>query len=72
MSNSALAGSQLDFWVAKAEGIDPTVDAQMKFTPSTDWAHGGPLIDREGIRIAPLDEAAFREGYGLPRHPLRR
>jgi hypothetical protein len=54
MNVSALAGAQLDFWVAKAEGIDPAVDTQMKFTPSTDWAHGGPLIDREGIQIAPM------------------
>lgn len=54
MKVSELAGSQLDFWVAKAEGVEASVDTQLKFTPSTDWAQGGPIIDREGIQIAPM------------------
>lgn len=54
MKVSELAGSQLDFWVARAEGVEATVDTQLKFTPSTDWAQGGPIIDREGIAISPM------------------
>lgn len=54
MKVSDLAGSQLDFWVAKAEGVEASVDIHLKFMPSTDWAQGGPIIDREGIQIAPM------------------
>lgn len=54
MKVSDLAGSQLDFWVAKAEGVEATVDTQLKFMPSTNWAQGGPIIDREGIQVAPM------------------
>ncbi|MDQ0082967.1 hypothetical protein J2W35_003326 [Variovorax boronicumulans] len=54
MKVSDLAGSQLDFWVAKAEGVEASVDTHLKFMPSTDWAQGGPIIDREGIQVAPM------------------
>ena len=54
MKVSELAGVQLDFWVAKAEGVESSIDTQLKFTPSTDWAQGGPIIDREGIQVAPM------------------
>lgn len=52
MKTSELAGSQLDFWVARAEGVDASTDSQLKFTPSTDWAQGGPIIEREKIMVA--------------------
>jgi len=54
MKVSDLAGSQLDFWVAKAEGVEPTVDTQLKYSPSTDWTVAGPIIDREGIALSPM------------------
>ena len=51
-----LTGRALDWAVAKCEGInqrgpDNPVDRPMSYTyrPSTDWAQGGPIIDREGI-----------------------
>lgn len=51
MKTDELTGSMLDYWVARAEGIKPTVDQQMEFCPSTDWALAGPIIEREQIMI---------------------
>lgn len=66
---SELTGSALDWAVAKCEGIDLTngcynrllVDGRMSkgqamlapYQPSTDWAQGGPIIERERIQITP-------------------
>lgn len=52
MSASAreLLGAELDRWVAKADGKA----ASSGFSPSTDWAAGGPIIEREGIHVAPM------------------
>ena len=51
-----LQGAALDWAVAKCEGHDmeffQVVDA---FMPSTDWAQGGPIIERECICLARLD-----------------
>lgn len=51
MKTDELTGSALDYWVARAEGIEPSVDQQMKFCPSTDWSLAGPIIERERIMI---------------------
>lgn len=56
---SEATGPVLDWMVAKAEGIDYvekfTVDGagfEWEATrPSTDWAQGGPIIEREGLAI---------------------
>jgi hypothetical protein len=45
-----LLGVELNRWVAKAEGKGTPAD----FSASTDWAQGGPIIEREGIHIAPM------------------
>lgn len=53
---SEASGPALDYMVAKCEGIDCsrldgsgwTTDC---FNPSTDWAQGGPIIERERITI---------------------
>ena len=37
---------QLDWLVAKIEGPQPRL-----FEPSTNWSHGGPIIEREGIEL---------------------
>ncbi|MBN8754945.1 MULTISPECIES: phage protein NinX family protein [Variovorax] len=50
MKTSELSGSRLDFWVAKADGRASEAD----FTPSSNWAHGGPIMEREGIHVAPM------------------
>ncbi len=51
IKTSELTGAALDWAVAECEGRDfPSADAFCGiFTPSTDWAQGGPIIDRERI-----------------------
>ena len=64
MKTSELTGAQLDWAVAKCEGINLHHAIQPHgyleilfneanggdvFTPSNDWAQGGPIIERENI-----------------------
>ena len=53
MKTSELTGAALDWAVAECEGHDfPAADAFCGiFNPSTDWAQGGPIIERELIDI---------------------
>lgn len=60
MKTNELTGSALDWAVAKAEVQEPVgsfLDGVVahpdynKFYPSTDWSQGGPIIEREGIRL---------------------
>jgi hypothetical protein len=61
MKTSELAGAALDWAVAKCEGFDPeTLNTKTGvvyslrygvYRPSTDWAQGGPIIEREKINI---------------------
>lgn len=57
MNTSELIGPALDWAVAKAwQSVSPvayllTTHAKGGFRPSTDWAHGGPIIEREGIEL---------------------
>lgn len=73
---SELTGSELDYWVAKAQGYE-RVRLNLKgkygnrtvyvdhvdvvgvgpFKPSSSWAQGGPIIERERITI-------FEKGEG--------
>ena len=58
---SELMGGLLDAAVAKAIGLDSAMAADMfglgcpnfldRFTPSTSWLHGGPIIEREFILL---------------------
>ena len=50
MKTSELSGMQLDWAVAKADGY-PDEDISVDWNYSTDWAQGGPIIEREGIQI---------------------
>ena len=59
IKTNELSGRALDWAVAKCEGInqhvpDNPVDRPMSYTyrPSTDWPHGGPVIERERITIS--------------------
>jgi Protein of unknown function (DUF2591) len=64
---SELTGALLDYWVARVEGIDPALLAEIQrpdsvvslkaSRPSTDWAHGGPIIERERILVWPCTQA---------------
>jgi hypothetical protein len=67
MKVSELTGAALDWAVAKAEGIELSngcynrllVDGRMSagqkmltpYNPSTDWAQGGPIIEREKMTL---------------------
>lgn len=68
MKTSELQGAALDWAVAKCEGVSVEyVDdgitkcllmrAGARFNPSTNWAQGGPIIEREGLsmRYSPKD-----------------
>ena len=51
MKTSELTGAALDWAVAKAEGLSTYVEVVEGFKPSTDWAQGGPIIEREKMDI---------------------
>jgi hypothetical protein len=62
MKTTELTGVALDWAVAKCEGIsveyinDGITQCLLRkpsgrYSPSTDWAQGGPIIDREGIAV---------------------
>jgi hypothetical protein len=60
MKTSELTGAALDWVVAKAEGFIDDPDSWLyhakstginNYHPSTDWAQGGPIIEREGIDV---------------------
>lgn len=67
MKTNELSGAALDWAVAKCEGIlDIYFDEEsgtdllpqietVFFKPSTDWAQGGAIIERERIRVTPMD-----------------
>lgn len=75
MRVSESTGAELDYWVARALGMMPTIlqpegrpscfvipakSGAFSFAPSSTWADGGPIIDREQI--------CFRwTGYGASR-----
>ena len=59
---SELTGAALDWAVALIEFPDPYYehddrlvyvngDDEFHYTPSTDWAQGGPIIEREGMAL---------------------
>jgi len=59
MKTSELQGAALDWAVAKCEGHETlmcrgkleTLFTENGWTPSTDWAQGGPIVERERIAI---------------------
>jgi len=65
MKTSELQGAALDWAVSKCEFPEPDYEPQdwlvyttegcnddgWVFTPTTDWAQGGPIIEREGLAV---------------------
>ncbi|MFM0488043.1 phage protein NinX family protein [Paraburkholderia graminis] len=51
MKTAELEGGLLDNWVARAQGVK---GVYMMYMPSTNWEHGGPIIERERISARPL------------------
>ena len=90
MKTSELTGAALDWAVEEIENPEPTyyIDDQglqweKKYSPSTDWAQGGPIIEREWIDLKqwqgawtaefeflPDDDTHYRYGKGAGPTPL--
>ena len=57
MKTSELTGATLDWAVAKCEGITENKDSAWyydrrdAYNYSTNWSHGGPIIEREQIAV---------------------
>jgi hypothetical protein len=62
MKTSELTGAALDWAVAKCEGVDRLFEAYEvgRHHYSTDWAQGGPIIEREGIFVRPKTTGGWR------------
>lgn len=67
MKTAELTGPLLDYWVAKAEGYELDEDGDNRtirgggggpspWHPSTDWRDGGPIIERQQIKIEHVGE----------------
>jgi hypothetical protein len=65
MKTSELTGAALDWAVAKCEGVlmrwerSTHDEAPLEYSPSTDWAQGGVIIEREKIEVFIRDEKWF-------------
>jgi hypothetical protein len=58
MKTSELTGAALDWAVAEIENPKPEfyrdnegLEWEREYSPSTDWAQGGPIIEREEISV---------------------
>lgn len=49
-----LRGYRLDYWVARAEGLEKGRTNYVAY--STDWSQGGPIIEREDISVEKTDK----------------
>jgi hypothetical protein len=80
LKTSELQGAALDWAVAKCEGFEPFSDSiswiiddagTYKQLPkySTDWAQGGPIIERESCCIGSgMDSPTWYANKGLGKH----
>ena len=65
MKTDELTGAALDWAVAKCEGVlmrwerSTHDEAPLEYSPSTDWAQGGRIIEREKIEVFIRDEKWF-------------
>ena len=60
MKTSELTGHALDWAVGTAMKLPPPYWADGKCANfSTDWAQGGPIIEREGFELCRIESSAF-------------
>jgi len=64
IKTAELTGTALDWAVAKCEGYRLDLAPEGSYTPSTDWAQSGPIIEREGLEIAPSEGTTWRAMTG--------
>lgn len=80
MKTSELTGAALEWAVAKCEGytgiaLQERTGAEW-YSPSTDWAQGGPIIEREKIKVFPnvggtwSAQIRHTEAHPLVSHPV--
>ena len=63
MKTSELTGAALDWAVAKCEKSErQPIGHPAHFSPSTTWAHGGPIIERERINVCGIYNDPTRWG----------
>lgn len=71
---SELSGTALDWAVAKCEGYETNINMKcwvyvkheqyaFPFQPSSTWAHGGPIIEREDISICSSHKGGSNEWF---------
>ena len=69
MKTSELTGAALDWAVAKCEGITEGkdkawyYDRRDTYNYSTNWAQGGPIIEREMIELVPQSASLWDAMY---------
>jgi hypothetical protein len=60
MKTSELTGAALDWAVGTAMKLPPPYWADGKCANfSTDWAQGGPIIEKEGFELCRIESSAF-------------
>ncbi len=72
VKTNELSGQALDWAVAKCEGYQTlmrrgkleTLFTENGWTPSTDWAQSGPIIEREGIALYLFGNAEWNAHVG--------
>lgn len=60
---------QLNWLAAQAEGLASYVEVVESFQPTSDWAQGGPIIERKEIELVPKGmhwEAYADEDFHVP------
>jgi hypothetical protein len=74
MKTSELQGAALDWAVTKCEGFDTDIEDGSIWGLwgwATDWAQGGPIIEREGLTLDQWDDyPRWRSGNSYGPTPL--
>ena len=76
IKTSELSGAALDWAVAKCEYPEQSINTALgfpylvfgRFNPSTDWAQGGPIIEREGILFARTNDGEMYRAWIVRRN----
>ncbi len=71
LKTSELTGAALDWAVAQAN-INGAIEfyGSPDFHPSTNWAQGGPIIERERIEVRPYDGEEWIATDNLTNHTI--
>jgi hypothetical protein len=66
MKVTELKGAQLDYWVARAEGLKKDQPNWVAY--STMWSVGGPIMERAKISVCPGTEGWIAENWDESRY----